>query len=380
VDYLAGTVIAGRYALSRPLSTGSMGTVWLGRHTGLDIPCAVKFIRPSVPLTEELAMRFEREAKAAARLRSQHVVQMLDYGVWEGAPYIAMEYLEGETLAQRLARAGRLSPEATVAILAQVARGLARAHAEGLVHRDLKPDNIFLVRDDDREVVKLLDFGVVKMPTLGKKTQMGTVLGTPSYMSPEQAKGITELDFRSDLWSLAVVAFECITGTLPFSGPTLVDLLAKIMVAPLILPSDVAHVPLAFDAWWQRAASRDPASRFAHARELVAALARAFALPPRSLLPRRLSERPKGPSASLRPVPLRSEAITKRPAPVDGVAPTEREPRVGQPAALAITSRKAFVGGLVVLLAAFAFVLASVARGLTSDPFSPSTARQHAAP
>jgi eukaryotic-like serine/threonine-protein kinase len=336
VQLVPGTVIAGRYHLVRPLSAGSMGTVWLARHAGLDVPCAVKFVHPAAALTEELAMRFEREAKAAAQLRSPNVVQMLDYGIWERTPYIAMEYLEGETLAERLSRVGKLPPEATVAILAQVARALGKAHARGLVHRDLKPANIFLVRDDDREIVKVLDFGVVKIPTAAKKTLLGTVLGTPSYMSPEQAKGLDQIDHRADLWSLAVVAFECITGTLPFSGPAVMDVMAKILVAPLVLPSDVASTPLAFDAWWERAASREPAHRHASARELVAALARAFELPLRSLLPQR------------------SRSVAPRATP--------RTPPRAAPA-----SRGAFVGGAVVLLAAFAFVLASIARGLTQD-------------
>jgi serine/threonine-protein kinase len=226
-----------------------------------------------------MRMRFEREAIAAARLRSPNVVTVIDHGVWEGVPYIAMELLEGEDLSVRLRRVGCLSPRETVSIVAQVARALTRAHAAGLVHRDLKPANIFLVRDDDREIAKVLDFGVAKLDSragVDEMTTTGAVLGTPHYMSPEQAQGAKNLDHRSDLWALAVVAYRCLTGLLPFDSEALGELFVRIIMRPLPVPSQVAPVPPGLDAWWLRAASRDPAMRFQSARELADALALAL--------------------------------------------------------------------------------------------------------
>ena len=282
MELAAGLIIADRFRLVRPLGQGGMGAVWLAQHTGLDVPCAVKFIHEEAAKSPELRARFEREAKAAAQLRSPHVVQILDHGVWNGAPYIAMELLEGEDLAQRIRRRrpAPLSPRETLVIATQVGRALTKAHAAGLVHRDLKPANIFLVRDDEREIAKVLDFGVakVKETSLDDATQTGAVLGTPFYMSPEQARGSKGIDHRSDLWALAVVVYQCLVGKLPFRGDALGELLVKIIVEPLPVPSQLGDVPPGFDAWWARAAARDPANRYQTPRELTHALGLALGL------------------------------------------------------------------------------------------------------
>ncbi len=269
-----GLVVADRFKLERVLGEGGMGSVWLAQHTALDVPCAVKFIHPDAAKSEEIRARFEREAKAAAQLRSPYVVQILDHGVWEESPYIAMELLDGEDLEHRLERRGRLTPQETMAVALHVGRALTRAHAAGLVHRDLKPANIFLVKDDEREIAKVLDFGIAKTTAVRTdgKTKTGAVLGTPYYMSPEQARGNKTLDHRADLWSLAVVVYECLTGKLPFESETLGDLLAKIMFEPIPVPSAIAPVPPGFDGWWTRATMRDPAVRFQSAKELTDAL------------------------------------------------------------------------------------------------------------
>ncbi|XYI03367.1 serine/threonine-protein kinase [Sorangium sp. So ce1128] len=283
----AGTTVADRFRLVRPLGQGGMGSVWLAQHIGLDIPCAIKFMHAQ-GVSKEVRHRFEREAKVAAQIRSPHVVQILDHGVWKGTPYIAMEYLEGEDLDHRIQRVGRLDPHDTMAITAQVARALTKAHAAGLVHRDLKPANIFLVRDDDREIAKVLDFGIAKdsTPKVTSNTKTGSLLGTPAYMSPEQAQGTKSIDHRSDLWSLAVVVFECLTGRLPFDSQAFGDLLLKIMVKPLPVPSQLAPVPPGFDAWWARAASREPEARFQSAKEFCDALAIALDIASDSIEPR----------------------------------------------------------------------------------------------
>jgi serine/threonine-protein kinase len=274
---MENAVVAGRFKLERLLGRGGMGSVWQAVHLGLDIPCAVKFIEGEFAALAEAHIRFEREAKAAAQLRSPHVVQILDHGVWEGRPYIAMELLDGEDLGKRLMRVGRLHPAELNTVLSQVCRALGKAHASGIVHRDLKPDNIFLVRDDDREIAKVLDFGIAKSKSsdllTGSNTRTGAMLGTPYYMSPEQAQGTKAVDSRSDLWSLAVIAYQCITGKLPFESEALGDLLIKIIVSPIPVPSSVAQVPPGFDAWFARAASRDPNQRFQSPKEFSDALA-----------------------------------------------------------------------------------------------------------
>jgi serine/threonine-protein kinase len=275
VRLCTGLLVADRFLLVRPLGQGGMGAVWLAQQTALQTPCALKFLHGSVASSPEIRSRFEREAVAAAQLRSPHVVQILDHGVWDGMPYIAMELLDGEDLSQRLQRLGKLPARDTALIIAQVARALGRAHTAGLVHRDIKPANIFLVADDDREIAKVLDFGVAKTSSMAQadsNTKTGTLLGTPFYMSPEQAQAKV-VDHRSDLWALAVVAFQCTTGRLPFVSETLWDLLQQIIVKPIPIPSEIARVPPGFDAWWARAAKRDPAGRFQSAKELADALA-----------------------------------------------------------------------------------------------------------
>src|SRR5262249_46182747 len=157
--------------------------------------------------------------------------------------------------------------------ISHVARALTQAHAAGIIHRDLKPANIFFVRDIDREIAKVLDFGVAKIAGASGQNQHitgGAILGTPIYMSPEQARGGEPLDARSDLWSLAVVTFECLTGRVPFDGKGIGDVFVKIIEHPLPVPSDVApFVPRAFDAWWKKAAARKADERFQTAQELA---------------------------------------------------------------------------------------------------------------
>ena len=254
-----------------------MGSVWRAEHLTLGTPVAIKLIEASIAQSEEALARFKREAQAAAELRSAHVVHIMDYGVENGTPYIAMELLEGESLADRLSRLGRLPPSDTATILSQVARALTKAHQQSIIHRDLKPDNIFIVHEGDDEVVKVLDFGIAKKIGLtsssgGIKTHTGAMLGTPYYMSPEQAKGRAGVDHRTDIWSFAIIAYECITGARPFESETLASLLVAICTEPLPIPSQVAPVPQGFDDWFARAASRDVSNRFTSASEAAARL------------------------------------------------------------------------------------------------------------
>jgi serine/threonine-protein kinase len=206
-----------------------------------------------------------------------HVVQILDHGVHADVPFIAMELLEGETLAARLDAVRRLAPAAVCRVLGHVAKAVTKAHALGIVHRDLKPQNVFLVRDDDEdEIAKVFDFGIAKLtaPRLEgsmSSTSVGSLLGTPEYMSPEQSRG-EPVDFRTDLYALGVVAFECVTGYLPFRTQDPGEVLFLAARGELLRPSEVAEVPPGFDAWFARAVSKDPAARFDSAKTQIAML------------------------------------------------------------------------------------------------------------
>jgi serine/threonine-protein kinase len=281
----AGHVLVGRYRLETMLGQGGMGTIWRAQHLVLNAPVAVKVIDRTVIPDEETLSRFMREAQSAAALRSPHVVQILDYGIDGKVPFMAMELLEGENLAQRIKRVKRLTPADTARILSHIGRAIARAHEAGIVHRDLKPENVFLVKNEDEEIAKVLDFGVAKIERHaleeGTRTRTGSILGTPFYMSPEQAQGNRTVDSRSDLWSMGVIAFECLTGKRPFYSDGLGDLVLAICVREIPQPSAVASVPIGFDAWWNRAVARDPEKRFQSARELTDALREALGLEPR---------------------------------------------------------------------------------------------------
>jgi serine/threonine protein kinase len=269
-------VLADRYRLARQLGKGGMGSVWLAEHLALNSWVAVKLMDPSIASTVEGAERFKREAQAAASLRSAHVVQVLDYGVHEDTPFLVMELLQGQSLADCIEREKRLAPERTLTIITQVARAIGRAHAAGIVHRDLKPDNIFLIREDDQELAKVLDFGIAKTtgPRFGgMETRTGVTMGTPYYMSPEQVEGKKALDHRSDLWSLTVIACECLTGVRPFDGETFGELLLNICARPVAPPSRLGFFLPGFDEWFAKGTHREPEQRFASAQELAAGLA-----------------------------------------------------------------------------------------------------------
>jgi serine/threonine-protein kinase len=274
-------LVAGKYRLTRLLGRGGMGSVWEGVHTTLGTRVAVKFIDSEHANSPEARQRFENEARAAATLRSKHVVEVYDHGVTpDGRPFIVMEFLDGEPLDRRLDRMGRLPARDTAHIVLMVCRALSKAHASGIVHRDLKPENVFLVWDDEdgADVAKVVDFGIAKFTdnSVGSSsaTRTGSVLGTPYYMSPEQARGLRSVDYRSDLWSVGVIAFRCITGRLPFEGEAVGDLLVKLCTAPIPVPSQIVpDAPPTFDAWISRALSREPENRFQSAQELAGALA-----------------------------------------------------------------------------------------------------------
>jgi serine/threonine-protein kinase len=278
VNPTPGTVIANRFQLVCELGRGTMGTVWLAQHLTLDVRCALKFMSAEAAREPAYTARFALEARAIAQIQGPNIVRVLDYDLWEGVPFIAMERLIGEDLAARLQRVPKLGVAGTCRVVSHVARGLSRAHGAGIVHRDLKPENIFLAREGDDEIAKLVDFGIAKFEgRAGRRTHVGEVLGTPAYMSPEQTRCAQTIDARADLWSLGAIAFECLTGRVAFDGASLGEVFARILVEPLPVPSRMApELPTAFDSWFARAVSRDPEGRFGEALEMAEALERAL--------------------------------------------------------------------------------------------------------
>src|SRR5579859_5347332 len=286
-----GAIVAGKYRLDAVIGEGGMGAVWAATHTGLGQAVAVKFISKEFITSPEALRRFDSEAKAAAQLRSRHVVQVFDNGTLEdGTPYIAMELLRGENVHARVHRAGPVPLNEAVEILSQCCRALTRAHAAGIVHRDIKPDNIFLTQTEEEGIlVKVLDFGIAKFasgPNDHSSTRTGAVLGTPLYMSPEQARGLKTIDYRTDLYSLGLVAYTMLTGNLAFSSESFGDLLVQICTAPLpSLCANAPWLPAAMEPWFQRACARDPSARFVSAQELTDALRAAAGVGRASALP-----------------------------------------------------------------------------------------------
>ncbi|MDF2696507.1 MAG: Serine/threonine protein kinase PrkC, regulator of stationary phase [Labilithrix sp.] len=277
-----GMMVTPSVKLVRPLGEGGMGAVWVAEHLALRTQVVVKFIAEGLKDSKEATERFSREAAAAAQVKSPHVVQTFDHGFTaDGIPYIVMELLEGQDLGALLDTQGRCSPQLVVELIAQLARALDRAHERGIVHRDIKPGNIFLCDGGRGDVfVKLLDFGIAKgvdVPRIDSTTKTGAMIGSPFYMSPEQILGSKTIDHRSDLWSVGVVAYEALTGQKPFDAETMGGLAIRIHSEPLPLPSTkVSGLSPAVDAWFQRACARPVPDRFGSAKEMAEALAAAL--------------------------------------------------------------------------------------------------------
>jgi eukaryotic-like serine/threonine-protein kinase len=262
---LPGSIISGRFRLHRLLGRGGMATVWQAFHLNLNIDVAIKFLEPRWSGSEEVRSRFAQEATAIAKVRSPHVVHVLDYGFTEqGRLFIVMELLEGEDLGQRLARSQRLGLEETAALVSQACRGLAKAHAANIIHRDIKPENLFVVSDEEGFWIKLLDFGVAKALGWGDavhQTDTGQIVGTPLYMSPEQALG-RPIDARCDLYSLATVAYRCLTGRPPFVAKHLGELMLALNAAmPPLASSFDSSLPRSIDEWFASMFAKDPDAR-----------------------------------------------------------------------------------------------------------------------
>jgi serine/threonine protein kinase len=277
-DPYLGKTLADRYEVLAYLGRGSMGTVYSCRHRVLDKRFAIKIIRQDLARDAEAVSRFVTEAKAASGIGSKHIVEVFDFGeLPDGAAYIVMEQLEGQTLYQLIADTPRLSISRALGIAIQIAEALGAAHAAGVVHRDLKPDNVFLVRvEDEPDFVKILDFGIAKVLRAGSKlTQAGSVMGTPAYMSPEQAMG-TATDLRTDIYALGIMLYEMAAGQVPFDAESPLAVLSmQVSDAPpqlsRRLPED-RRLPPGYEEVVDKCLVKEAEGRFQTMLEVKAAL------------------------------------------------------------------------------------------------------------
>ena len=282
-----GAVLLGKYKVTREIGRGGMAAVYEALHLSLNKRIAIKVLAAELSASTVVIERFFREARAAASVKSPHIVDIYDSGrLDDGRPFIAMELLEGESLYDRMARIRIIDVPTTVRVIQHCAKGLMKAHAAGIVHRDLKPENIFLTHDENgEELAKILDFGLAKFyapvtsdEKTARLTREGAVFGTPAYMSPEQVKGQGSVDHRADLWALGCMAYECLIGRPVWNTDQGVAMtFAAIAAASVPIPSKQRpDLPAGFDQWFAKALERDPNNRFQTAKELAEALARSF--------------------------------------------------------------------------------------------------------
>lgn len=269
----AGTMLEGKYRVERLLGAGGMGSVWIAEHTMLGRPVAVKVLDKAAAAKDATAVtRFMREAQTAARLRSDHIVDVLDVGRFDdGTPFLIMELLEGETLSSRIRRSVRMIATDAGNLVDQLLDALGAAHAAGVIHRDVKPDNCFILQKSGRDHLKLLDFGISKVAGADDLhlTRTGMVMGTPFYMSPEQARGDRNLDHRVDIYACGVMLYECLTGRRPFHAANYNALLMQILTTSPRPTTEVRPaVPDAFEAVVAKAMQRDREKRYQNASEM----------------------------------------------------------------------------------------------------------------
>jgi serine/threonine protein kinase len=273
-------MLAGKYRVERVLGAGGMGVVVAARHVELDQLVAIKFVRDEAIASEDAVQRFLREARAAVKLRSEHVARVLDVGKLDsGAPYMVMEFLEGSDLGNVLSERGPLPLDAAADWILQACEAVAEAHAAGIVHRDLKPENLFLARTvGGGQKIKVLDFGVSKAiggagSEMSGLTRTRAMLGSPLYMAPEQMRSSRDVDARADVWALGVVLFQLLTQRWPFEAETMPELCLKVVTEPpMSLAAIRPDIPAGIGAVIERCLDKDPKRRFANAAELASGL------------------------------------------------------------------------------------------------------------
>jgi serine/threonine-protein kinase len=278
-DPLIGQTLAGKYKIEKLIKTGGMGSVYRGKHVLMDKTVAIKVLRPSLAGDDAIVARFSREAKAASKISHPHAVNVTDFGEAEnGIVFLVMEYLDGHTLKEEIAKNGPLPVKRAVEIVRQVSGALDVAHSQGVIHRDLKSENIMLVSHNGSEWAKVLDFGNAKIrqPPGGESdiTQANLVVGTPQYMSPEQCSQSGALDARSDVYSLGVIVYEMLTGRLPFTGESAtVVMMKQVQDMPPSVRSLRSDLPVSVESVIKRALAKQPIDRFQSAGDLSDAFA-----------------------------------------------------------------------------------------------------------
>jgi serine/threonine-protein kinase len=366
---LLGSVIADRYHIEKKLGEGGMGAVYLGEHVKMGRKSAIKVMTQSMANDPEAIARFNREAANAARINHPNVCAIYDFGETDdGVIYLAMEFIEGESLNDTLHREGALAPKRAADILRQTADALHVAHEFGIVHRDLKPDNIMLARGrGDTDLVKVVDFGIAKAMTgeEGQKvTKTGLVVGTPEYMSPEQLSGDT-LDGRSDLYSLALVFYRMLTGTLPFHADTAQETMIKRLTddpMPLAQAAPGTVFPPALQEAMNKGLARMPSERYADASsfaaDVVAAVDKMGDAPPRPSMTEARTQVLDAGATELLPETRVSKAAMQRPEDTPATpAPRAAPPKPARKAPLAA------IAGAVVVIAGGGGALAMLLSG-----------------
>jgi serine/threonine-protein kinase len=281
MDVEIGQLLDNKYRIVRLLGEGGMGAVYEGENVRIHHRVAIKVLHPNIAADSGARERFEREAQAAGRIGSEHIVEVFDLGeLPSGARYMVMEFLAGEPLSARVASQGRIPPAFLAPLMLQLLDGLGAAHQAGIIHRDLKPENVFLQRaKSGHDFVKIVDFGVSKFSALSggsamSMTRTGAVVGTPYYMSPEQVKGQKNIDHRSDLYSAGIVLFECVTGQLPFQAETFNELIFKIALEPPLDPEvAVPGLDPEFARIVRKSTAREANDRYQTATEFAQAIA-----------------------------------------------------------------------------------------------------------
>jgi serine/threonine-protein kinase len=354
-----GDVLAGKYRVDRVLGAGGMGVVVAAHHLRLDERVAIKFLLPDMLASGETVARFEREARAAVKIKSEHVARVSDVGTLEtGAPYMVMEYLEGSDLSGWLQQQGRLSFEQASDFVLQACEAIAEAHSLGIVHRDLKPANLFVIRRPDGALsVKVLDFGISKVtggPMSSRDasfTRTNAVMGSPLYMSPEQMHSAKDVDSRTDIWALGVILYELVSGVPPFLAETMPELIARILSQP---PTPLAQLrpdaPAGFEAMILRCLERDRERRYESVGQLAAELV--------TFAPRRARVSLERISGVLRSSGLSATALATPPSsdPTQN-APAATQAAFGRTAAPSGRVGLAVVGGVALMLLVGVLVL-----------------------
>jgi serine/threonine-protein kinase len=373
-----GELIDNKYRIIRIIGEGGMGAVYEGENVRINRRVAIKVLHAGLTANEEVAQRFEREAQAAGRIGNDHILEVIDLGTLaNGDRFIVMELLDGEPLSSRISARKRLTPFELAPLVRQSLVGLGAAHRAGIVHRDLKPDNIFILKSKagQKDFVKIIDFGISKFQPLAgdgmKMTRTGAVMGTPYYMSPEQASGSHEADQRSDLYSIGVMMFEAVTGQVPFDGTTFNQLMFKIVLSDVPRPESlVPDLDPAFATLISKAMARDPAQRFQSADQFIAAIdawlktGQAVSVPP-TADPAAAALVPGGvkPAAAGAPTPATSGSWSQS---SDHHLPLKKGPSVGLIAGLVV--------GLLVVGGGVAYALLAGGSKEAAQPTAPSAA------